>query len=107
PALLKGLFDRAWLPRFAFNFTSMMGFIPYWKAHLTGKSARLIILSNTHPWATWLLFGEFTNELSRAILKFAGIRPVRVSIFSPSEKISPARAEKWIAKATALGKAGK
>lgn len=94
PALLKGLFDRAWLPGFAFNFykDGRMG----WARHLTGKSARVVVLAKTHPWLTWALFGEFTNELSRAILGFAGIAPVRVKVFCPSENLSPECLESWL-----------
>lgn len=97
PALLKGLIDRAWLPGFAFNFTKTMGFIPSWIPHLKGKSARIILLANVHPWATWFLFGNFTNELARATLKFSGIRPVRIKVFSPSETASKETVARWIA----------
>ena len=94
PAGLKGIFDRAWLPGFAYNFykDGRLG----WQKRLKGKSARIITLSNAHPWLTWLFFGEFTNELSRATLGFAGIRPVYVHVFSPSEKASPARVGWWL-----------
>ncbi len=104
PALLKGLIDRAWLPGFAFNFHKND---PWWTKHLKGKSARIIILANTPPLATWFLFGEFTNEISRAILGFSGIRPVRVSVFAPSEKAGPARIKGWIHKVHAFGTAAR
>jgi putative NADPH-quinone reductase len=107
PALLKGLIDRAWLPGFAFNFTTVMGFFPGWIMRLKGKSARMIILANTHPWATWLLFGSFTNELARATLKFSGIRPVRIKVFSPSETAGDATRAGWIKKVEQWGKDGR
>lgn len=101
PALLKGLFDRAWLPGFAYNFykDGQLG----WIKILKGKSGRLILLANTHPFMTWLFFGEFSNELARATLSFAGITPVRIKVFSPSEKASPTRVAWWLRKVKELG----
>lgn len=94
PALLKGLFDRAWLPGFAYNFykDGRLG----WIKRLKGKSARIIILANTHPFMTWLFFGEFTNGLARATLSFSGFSPVRIKVFAPSEKASPTRVAWWL-----------
>ena len=104
PALLKGLIDRAWLPGFAFNFVKTMGFIPNWVPRLKGKSARIILLANTHPWATWLLFGDFTNELARATLGFSGVAPVRIKVFSPSETASKKKVDRWIGIVKKFGK---
>lgn len=105
PALLKGLIDRAWLPGFAFNFykDGRLG----WVKRLKGRSARIIILANTHPWVTWIFFGEFTNELARATIAFAGFSPVRVKIFAPSEKASPARVGWWLARVRKMGRRAK
>jgi len=104
PALLKGLIDRVWLPGFAFHYTNIMGFIPSWTKMLTGRSARIILLANVHPWVQWSFFGEFTNELSRATLAFSGIRPVRIKICFPSEYASDAVHQRWIREVEALGR---
>ncbi len=101
PALLKGVFDRAWLPGFAFNYRKDGR--PGWIKRLKGKSARVIILANVHPWLEWALFGEFTNELSRATLGFAGMDPVRVKVFAPTEKVSSTRRAWWIHKVKEMG----
>ncbi|MBX4195520.1 NAD(P)H-dependent oxidoreductase [Candidatus Parcubacteria bacterium] len=77
PALLKGLFDRVWLPGFAFNFTGDFS----WKKLMKGKSARMIITSDTIPLAQWLVFGDTTNELRKGILWFAGFSPIRKKQF--------------------------
>lgn len=77
PALLKGLFDRAWLPGFAYSFTSEFS----WKKLLKGKSARMIVTSDTVPLIQWIIFGDTTNELKRGILWFAGFSPIRVKKF--------------------------
>lgn len=77
PALLKGLFDRAWLPGFAYKFTSEFT----WKKLLKGKSARMIVTSDTIPLAQRIIFGDTTNELKNGILWFAGFSPIRVKKF--------------------------
>lgn len=101
PTLLKGVFDRAWLPRFAFRFrkNDLYG----WEKLLRGRSAHTIILADIPGWFTWLLFGEFTNELQRGILGFAGINPVKVTVFSPSERTTPERRLRWINKVKDMG----
>ena len=77
PALLKGLFDRVWLPGFAFKFTSEFS----WKKLLKGKSARMFVTSDTIQFAQRIIFGDTTNELRNGILWFAGFGPIRVKKF--------------------------
>jgi putative NADPH-quinone reductase len=101
PALLKGLFDRFWLPGFAFNFNKETKKI---EKHLTGKTARVIILSGSHsPFQTWWQFGDYTNEIQYGILEFAGIRTF-VEPFGPCEKVDDATREKWLKKVENFGK---
>ncbi|MFZ2049167.1 MAG: NAD(P)H-dependent oxidoreductase [Minisyncoccia bacterium] len=78
PAKLKGLFDRAWLPGFAFNFPEK-GFL--WKKLMKGKSASMIITSDTAPIIQRIIFGDTTNELKKGILWFAGFGPIYVHKF--------------------------
>ncbi|PIQ66350.1 MAG: NADPH:quinone reductase [Candidatus Zambryskibacteria bacterium CG11_big_fil_rev_8_21_14_0_20_42_18] len=77
PALLKGLFDRVWLPGFAYKFTSNIS----WQRLLKGRSATMIVTSDTIPLAQRIIFGDTTNELKRGILWFAGFSPIRVHKF--------------------------
>lgn len=99
PALLKGLFDRAWLPGFAFKFyDNGLG----WHQLLKGKTARVVICAASPALLIRVLFGDFTNELARATLGFAGIR-TRVTVFSPSEKASDQRRAAWIAQVKGMG----
>ena len=104
PALLKGLFDRMWLPGFAFRFRKDAHGKPkiLQEKLLTGKTGRVIVCAGTHPFIIWLLFGDFTNEISRGILKFAGIKN-RVTVLGPSEKIPPWKKDHWIKKIYRLG----
>ncbi len=77
PALLKGLFDRVWLPGFAYKFTSDFS----WEKLLKGKSATMVITSDTIPLVQRIIFGDTTNELRKGILWFAGFSPIRVYKF--------------------------
>ncbi|MBP6945689.1 MAG: NAD(P)H-dependent oxidoreductase [Candidatus Pacebacteria bacterium] len=104
PALLKGLIDRAWLPGFAFRFHKTD---VWWDGLLKGKSARIIILANTHPWFAWLMFGEFTNELARATLAFSGIAPIFINVLTPSEKVSETKWKKWVQMVQEMGRQAK
>ncbi len=77
PALLKGLFDRVWLSGFAYKFTSNFS----WQRLLKGRSATMVITSDTIPLAQRIIFGDTTNELRKGILWFAGFSPIRVKKF--------------------------
>lgn len=104
PALLKGLFDRFWLPGFAFNFNKQTKKI---EKHLKGRTARVIILSGTHsPFKTWWQFGDFTNEIQYGILEFAGIKTA-VSSYGPCEKVNDLCRNKWMKEIEAMGKKGR
>lgn len=103
PAILKGLFDRIWLPGFAFNFDKQTKKII---RHFKGKSARVIIVAGTHsPFQTWWLFGDYTNEIQHGILGFAGFTTA-VSPFGPCERISDEVRDKWLKSVSELGRKG-
>lgn len=103
PALLKGLFDRFWLPGFAFNFNKETKRI---EKHLKGKTARVIVLSGSHsPFKTWWQFGDYTNEIQYGILEFAGIRTA-VSSYGPCEKVNDEVRTKWLKQVERLGREG-
>ena len=74
PALLKGVFDRAWLPGFAFQFTGEFT----WEKLLKGRTATMIVTSNTMPLLQRIIFGDTTNELKNGILWFAGFSHIVV-----------------------------
>lgn len=96
PALLKGLFDRMWLPGFAFNMRKTKQGTPAqgWKKRLKGKTARVFVLSGTPPPLIWLFFGDYTNEIKMGILWFAGFR-VRISTFGPTEQSPEWKKNEW------------
>ena len=95
PALLKGMFDRMWLPGFAFNFDKQSHKLIQ---RLKGKTACVIVVAGTHsPFMTWLKFGDYTNEIQYAILGFAGIK-AKVIAFGPSDRADDSLRAKWIEK---------
>ena len=103
PAILKGLFDRFWLPGFAFNFNKQTKQI---EKHLKGRTGRVIILSGSHsPFKTWWQFGDYTNEIQYGIMEFAGIRTT-VSAYGPCEKVDDKIREKWGKEVAELGRRG-
>lgn len=103
PAILKGMFDRVWLPQFAFSFDTEMHEVT---ALLTGKTARVIVVDGAHsPFMTRLKYGDYTNEISRGILGFAGI-DVHVTTMGPCEHADAKKHEAWVAQVRDLGAQG-
>lgn len=103
PAIMKGMFDRMWLPGFAFNFDKTTKKLIQ---RLKGKTARVIIVCGTHsPFKTWWQFGDYTNEIAHGILGFSGIR-ASVTPLGPSERVPQATLDSWATKIGDLGKRG-
>ncbi len=105
PAILKGLIDRAWMPGFAFNFRK--GLIPGWYRRLKGRSARVIVTSDTHPFLLWTLFGGNINSYVRGVLRFSGFAPLRKTWFSGMKKMTDGQRLKLLEKVGKLGRRGK
>ena len=100
PAVLKGMFDRMWLPGFAFNFDKVT---KKCIQRLKGKTARVIIVGGTDsPFMTWWKFGDYTNEIAHGIFGFAGIK-TKVTAFGPTERVSPDVLDRWVDKVKKLG----
>lgn len=92
PALLKGMFDRMWLPYFAFHFhPNGYG----WTKLLKHKSARVVVTSDSHPLLARILFGDTTNEIKKGILWFAGISPIKIHKIGPLRGASDERKKNW------------
>ena len=103
PAILKGLIDRTWLPGFAFKFTSEY----WWKKLLKGRSATMVVTSDTIPFIQRLVFGDTTNELRNGVLWFAGFSPIRVYKFGYLKHFSgTGRRERIKQKVYKLGRKG-
>ena len=107
PALLKGLFDRAWLPGSAFRYikTAAGKRTIFWHRLFRGKTARTILTSGTQPILVRFLPGNVNAQLRWGILWFAGFS-VRSTWFGPSENIPDARKARWLAEVSELGRLG-
>ncbi len=101
PALLKGFFDRVFLPGFAFKYRDESVF---WDRLLSGRSAHLLVTMDTPPWYfRWVYRMPGHNQMKRTILEFSGIKPVTISSFGPIKDSSQQRREKWLSQAKAHG----
>lgn len=105
PALLKGLFDRAWLPGSAFRYikTKSGTRTIFWHRLFRGKTARTILTSGTSPWLVRFLPGNVNAQLRWGILWFAGFR-VRSLWLGPSENPPKERLDRWLARTRELGR---
>jgi NAD(P)H dehydrogenase (quinone) len=103
PAILKGLFDRIFLPGFAFEFREpqFLG----WKKLLKGRTARVVVTSGSIPFLAFLLFGDYTNEIRLNLLGFAGFK-VKMTELGPAEKVSSRKFKRWQRKIYRIGKSG-
>jgi NAD(P)H dehydrogenase (quinone) len=103
PAILKGFFDRAWIPGFAYHFHPRMG----WDKLLKGRTGRVVITMDSWPMVSRVMFGDSTNEIGKAILGFAGIHPVKIEKIGNLKHISEKKRQALIDKVFYLGKKGK
>ncbi len=100
PAILKGMFDRMFLPGFAFNFDKKTKKLIQ---RLKGKTAHVIVLAGTHsPFMTWLKFGDYTNEIRYGILEFAGMK-AKVTSYGPCDRVSEGCRTKWLRQVARMG----
>jgi NAD(P)H dehydrogenase (quinone) len=94
------MFDRMFLPGFAFNFDKKSKKLIQ---RLKGKTAHVIVLAGTHsPFMTWLKFGDYTNEIRYGILEFAGMK-AKVTSYGPCDRVSEARRAKWLRQIGQMG----
>lgn len=104
PALLKAFFDRVFTPGFAFSFYED-GEGAGHEELLGGRTAELIVTMDMPAWVyRWIYREPGTNAIKRATLGFAGIQTTRVNPFGPVKDSTPAQRQRWLEKATRLGR---
>ena len=102
PALLKGFFDRAFLPGIVYNHRENS---VWWDRLLTGKSAQLIVTMDTPPWYFRLVYRmPGHNQMKRTILKWCGVNPVKIASFGPIRGATDKQLTKWRHKVAKLAK---
>ena len=100
PGQLKGMWDRLFLPRFAFRmWKNRFG----WDALLKGRTARVIITCGNPVILDHLAFGNFTATIKRSLLQFAGFR-TWVTALGHSEHASESTKKRWMRRISALAK---
>lgn len=107
PAILKGLFDRAWLPGSAFRYLKMKSGkrTIFWERMFRGKTARIFMTSGTQPFLVRFLPGNVNAQLRWGILWFAGFK-VRTLWFGPAENTPEALKKRWLDRVRKIGVAG-
>jgi NAD(P)H dehydrogenase (quinone) len=101
PALMKGFIDRTFLPGITFE-TIKGKAIP--KKLLKGKTARIIITSDTPKWYDSLFMkSPAINQFKKGTLEFCGVSPVKVTYISPIKNSNINYREKWLGKMELLG----
>jgi len=94
PALMKGFFDRVFLPGFAFKYRNNS---TLWDKLLSGRTAHLIVTMDTPSWYyRWIFQRPGHNEMKRTILGFCGIKVTKITEFSPIKESTPQQREKWV-----------
>jgi len=101
PALLKGFFDRTFLPGFAFKYRNRS---QLWDKLLTGRTADLLVTMDTPPWYfRWIYGAPGHRQMTRTILGFSGIKTRRLAEFAPVRPSSEEQRQSWLRRAEALG----
>ena len=101
PAILKGFFEQAFRPGFAFRYVDKG--LP--EKLLTGRSVRIIITMGMPAMAyRWFFFSHSLRSLERNILKFAGLGPIRSTLFGGVETVSNKKREQWLQQVAELGR---
>jgi putative NADPH-quinone reductase len=102
PSLLKAFLEQVLRPGFAFQ-ADPGGRFP--RSLLGGKSARIVVTMGMPAFVyRWYFGAHGVRSLKRSILGFAGIRPVRVSLFGMIEAASKAKREAWLGELARLGR---
>jgi putative NADPH-quinone reductase len=101
PAILKGFFDRAFTPGFAFKYREKG---PFWDKLLAGKSGEIVMTSDSpNFWTSVVYRNSAVRTVKHATLQFCGVKPVRVTRIDRVRFLSAAQRDRWIARARELG----
>jgi putative NADPH-quinone reductase len=103
PALLKAFLEQVIRPNFAFERGK-----PGWpKKLLKGRTARIVVTMGMPVMVyRWVYLSHSLRSLERNVLKFAGIGPVRETLFGMADETGERTRNRWISRMSALGRAG-
>ncbi|TDQ61748.1 putative NADPH-quinone reductase [Maritalea mobilis] len=96
PSELKHLLDRLLLPGLAYSYAKGKA-LPI--GHLKGKTAEVIMTSDTPDWFYRLAYGSAQTKLMKnQILKFVGLKPVQFTHISPIRNMPAEQRQTHLAK---------
>jgi putative NADPH-quinone reductase len=94
PSLMKGFFDRAFLPGIAFSYREGS---PFWDKHFSGKTAHIICTMDAPEWYyRFILWQPGIRALRVSILEFVGIKTIKKTYFGPVRTSTPEQRTKWL-----------
>jgi putative NADPH-quinone reductase len=103
PALLKGFFEQALRPGFAFTPEPRRRFP---RKRLAGRSARIVVtMGMPAPVYRWFFRAHSVKSLQRNVLHFCGIAPTHVELIGGVETMNDDERSHWLARMRHLGKA--
>jgi len=103
PALLKAFLEQV----FRYDFAFQPGPGGRYRKLLTGRSARIVVTMGMPALAyRWYFGAHGLKSLETGILKFAGIRPVRETLFGMVDHADAERRDRWLARMQRLGSQG-
>lgn len=101
PALLKGFFDRVFLPGFAFKYHKND---PFWDRLLAGRSADVFVTADTPKFYLRLAHrSPVLRSMKGQILGFVGFKPIKQFYYAPVRKSEAKTRDRWLAQAEARG----
>ena len=104
PALLKGFLEQTIRPDFAFERVTS----GWPKKRLKGRTARIVVTMGMPVVIyRWIYLSHSLRSLERNILKFAGISPVRETLFGMIKEANEQTRNRWTDQMATLGRAGR
>ena len=101
PALLKGLFEQALRPGFAFSAEGAKG-LP--AKLLAGRSARIIVTMGMPAFFyRWYFRAHSLKALKRNVLQFVGFAPIRTTIIGAVEMRPATKRSAWLHRVRKFG----
>ncbi|SDT26709.1 Putative NADPH-quinone reductase (modulator of drug activity B) [Pseudomonas asplenii] len=102
PALMKGFFDRTFLPGFAFRYRQGKAFPDQL---LKGRTADLLVTMDTPPWYfKWVYRMPGLHQVRKTTLQFCGIRPMKTLMFGPLLGSSDLQRNTWLRQTEAIAR---
>ena len=102
PAMAKAVLDRALTSGFGFKYHRRgLG----WDKLLKGRTADVIITSDTPPWLDTLLYRKPARRVLRnQVLGFCGLKMRKVVQFGPIKTAKPEKITRFVERAETLGR---